>query len=501
MYNLLIKLLFLLTLALPKAFSCELFERTIVDGLSKQWNQEYTGADLVSAYLKKHKVRFDPDLVETWDNNFNEHRFKVGNIIAGPYSSSLIPYYGSTPFRSFYKTKDAFTEGKSIEDLYGKSLPHYINVSMPMEGTDNSALLSKMVEMAKRGTVFIVSAGNDDSFVYTIKDKLKKEANIILVASVNAKGYPSKFNSVSKAVTIAAPADHFVWTADRSGDEYFFGGTSAATPQVTAALAMFTTLTKYKLSAKEAHRLLVQTAQKSPVFPAPHFLGAGMLNVYRIFKVAQKLNNSCSSEDCIEKSLKLSSTYLFKNKAPLSLDRASFEGLSCESKKDYLAQIRSLILSNDHNAVYADFLASILDEHEYCQNSLYYSKVSSSNKRSDEGLIKDLIANEEDANLVKYVLSYPGNRDRKDLVDEIEKKGLADVEILFFLLKNKKPENYDLVYESIIKTSFVNDLIADSQLFKENSIWKTFYRKRLDLKGFHELDVTSENIREHLLTK
>ncbi len=109
--------------------------------------------------------------------------------------------------------------------------------------------------------------------------------NVISVGGYSVRPQDDKANvfNYGTAVTTTAPGTG-VLTADGLDTYGFFGGTSAATPLVTGALALLLSTKKFLPSM--AKQLLLETAEK---FPDPQAPSQGGLDILALIKAEQRI--------------------------------------------------------------------------------------------------------------------------------------------------------------------------------------------------------------------
>ena len=286
------------------------------------WAQHYVGADLLREELEKLDVSFEkiPGLVAVWDSPDQKHYQYVSQIIAGAKPSAIIPR--QTPFPIYYPNE--------IQQFYRTCLqngncPLYINHSMPW-GSGNYEQFVPL--MSSRGNTIITSAGNKYRAVMPKKNHTARNLRAIVVTSLDPQGRPSHFTSYSDAATIAAPSDNSIRSYDFAGNRENFSGTSGATPLVTGALGGFTLLSGYPLETLEARFVLEKTAIPLPFLPRSHLLGSGMLNAYKMGRVALRLKERCEKfspelrDACFYNAVRNENVYRFETESRELFSRA-----------------------------------------------------------------------------------------------------------------------------------------------------------------------------------
>ena len=145
-------------------------------------------------------------------------------------------------------------------------------------------------------TVVVQAVGNDFPNYVNIFNRLSFEgrkqdllgSRVIQVGSVDQMGVVSAFSESSENVVVLAPGD-FEGVRAFDGEKITkFGGTSASTPLVSAALADVAAFLP-RLHRNEAEHLLRQTAIKTSTNEVSELNGAGVLNHYKLLRVAKRL--------------------------------------------------------------------------------------------------------------------------------------------------------------------------------------------------------------------
>ena len=293
------------------------------------WAQHYVGADLFRKELEQSqslKTHNPASFIDVWDTSREEHGEYVSQIIAGPQPSALIPFETILPYRDLDERNYIENYRKLFTNcLQTRSCPIYINNSM---GWNNSSTIAYFAAiLSSRGSTLIAAAGNENSPVPAIRNQLAKNNRLLLVSSLDPDGYPSKFTNFGETVTIAAPADFSLRSYNFKGDQTDFGGTSGATPLVTGALGGFSLLSGYPLNTWEAKFLLQKTSIPLPWTPKEHLVGVGMLNAYKISRVALALKERCHTSpehnECISDALRSENTYQFERESTKLMSSAT----------------------------------------------------------------------------------------------------------------------------------------------------------------------------------
>ena len=520
--------------------NCELVSRIQaphdIEGLSTYWAQEYTGADLVREKFEKSTPPYPVpnNLFAVWDDDLQKHGQYVSNLISGPNRSALIPEKQSRPFILVQSTSDYISafEARVQECRNEKSCPNYINHSMNWK---KSQLIANSVKKISENAVFVTSSGNGWKFTEDVKIKAASEGNIILVASLAPTGLASEFTSISSEVTISAPSDMAITSFDNAARSARFGGTSAAAPQVTAALAAFTLISGLPLTTSEAKKILQKTALKHPFYPTKNSLGGGMLNSYKIAEVAFKITKECSSEsnkiDCARAKLQDENTYSFPPKSPDLLKKSAELFPQCHGQKDLIknkpsCEEQKLLFNELRKEALLNPMASKLWETISCiskldglsKNAQFYEAMGKREQISDESLLNELFKLDESYHVYKYVLTHPDWKNRPELVERLIQNDVSGNKIAEFILtqphwrdhpefikdlmlKGRYMDHYILQFalskshwqdhpefvEEIIRRDLVKDDDIDLYIFS-NDEWKNIFKKRL---GLEQVDAKS----------
>lgn len=403
---------------------CILVEKEFVKtlpGLSKFWAQEYTGADLVREELIQYDTSKINDLIGVWDTNKDEHGEHVSNLIASSKRSALIPLKSPEQIQhidlkragSYFET---YEKNRQQCELRNKC-PHYFNNSMSWFGTGLIREAVNELTNSGKDRVFVVSAGNHSTNLAkedSGQQSSSRDGDIILVASHSFDGYRSRFSNYSDQIWISAPANNEITTYYNNGQEKTFGGTSAAAPQVTAALAAFTIVTGYKLNTEQSKTLLKNSAIK--FYPTGSLaMGAGYLNSFKIHEVAKRIKAKCNDKKdlemkrCVESLLNNVGTYEFSEDETL-FDKVKNEfsycneqkvqqvgkicsekelEFSCNKRKEVFRNLRKAIFLNPKNKQYLNYLSCIYKNEGFNHNADYYANLGKRASQTDEEFIAE----------------------------------------------------------------------------------------------------------------
>jgi len=368
-------------------------------GLSALWTQEYTGSDLLHEELITLNLEYPSNLIAILDNDWghNNHATGVMNLMASELPTALLPpielqfYQGN--WLGDYGAVAERSEKSGIYPMYINNSMTWGDLEVPFFGWLNSlSVYSSFERLSKGNSLAVVCAGNKgmDKISEAQKISASEKLNLILVGSSNPYGFVSSFSQYAPTTAILAPGDYYQSSANHDGTLMKFGGTSGSTPEVTATLAAFTAITGVQLSRDEARALLSKTALIAP--DSYYHLttkNVGLLNSYKIGKVAIRLKDVCSRMDapidCIHKNIFNNAFYNFAKSETLASDLSKFScGVikresdptfsSCE-KRDALKNIRANALLTGHPALFNE-LACIYRSLGYSVNASYFETLS-----------------------------------------------------------------------------------------------------------------------------
>ena len=195
------------------------------------------------------------------------------------------------------------------------NMPSYLNNSMTW-GAPHYMGAIKAFKAISPPTIIVTSGGNNArKRPFTDQNKVRgsKEFDAIIVGSLSSYGHRSSFSQKGEEVTIMAPSNYELTSADRNGKYKRFSGTSGAAPLVTGSLAAFSWMSGYQPTAKEAKLLLKKTAIPLRTSNAdPQLNGPGMLNTYKLGMVGKRLREQCGADiECFKNLIQQDSTYEF----------------------------------------------------------------------------------------------------------------------------------------------------------------------------------------------
>jgi hypothetical protein len=284
----------------PLGDSC-LLASTPLSRLFPFWAQAQTGALLVA--LDQNNPIYHPHEVAALIRAIDTSREgNHGGLVTNLMASGAL----SAPIRllkqemNFYdQSQNSLNEYERFIDYLGiewalrecitlENCPHYINHSAGWLNSDEMRL--QVQEFNRQtGGFFVVASGNHGGQTENAQIQAVQDQTVLLVGSSSPEGMISGFTSLGPE-QIFAPSDASL-RSYAQGRYQQFGGTSGASPQVTAALGLFSLITGQRLSRNQAYDLLqiTSTDQVDQVsrerFP--------LLNTWRIYQLAHHIKNRC----------------------------------------------------------------------------------------------------------------------------------------------------------------------------------------------------------------
>lgn len=268
--------------------------------LKQYWHSNYESKIIPNMEAIKKRAKQHEEY-KTLADDFLGHGTSTLGIIAGeePVGVSSLGEIGRLSVDSRYAFANyAAADSDKIPAVINSSLTHSLlkNDALPGGGTravQTTSLDAEMLLNAKKfleKTIYVTAAGND--FPQPI-DTFKKDLGnkMIIVGSADPGGFPSTFSQVSEHVVVLAPSDNFLQSIDADGKIVRFGGTSGAAPMVSGVLADVKSILP-SLTRDEAVYMLQKTATRTTINNVSTVNGAGVLNHYKMLRVAKRLHEA-----------------------------------------------------------------------------------------------------------------------------------------------------------------------------------------------------------------
>ena len=401
-------------------------------GLHPFWAQQYTGADLLRKKLEQQDDFTVPEhLFSIWDSKERFHGEYVSQLIAGPNPSAPIPLNKPRNYTELNHIIKSNEQHYTFMNCLHEGLcPSYINISMSLPRPSDE--VSNIINLIDRANITVIfSAGNEEELVSLDKRKYARaKQGVILVANCDSYGNPAFDSSYAPEIIVCAPGES-VRSYDFLDRWKRFDGTSAAAPQVTAALSAFTAITGYSLNSREAKHLLKKTAIPHPRLLVNSNMGAGMVNTLKIGEVAFKLQKLCQEDNaCYAQKLLEKDTFAFSINKQELLERTSKLFPYCSGKegefpeKETLVQdLRKAALLNPYDGELWSALACINRQQCLWQHNKYYASLADRTRKTDREIISDLLQDKK----YEFVNRYFPLSDRK-VTEELLKKSSSILE-------------------------------------------------------------------------
>ena len=220
-----------------------------------------------------------------------DHAMMVAHLIAG-----TEPFLGTSANAEIARIID--TSGVQDKQALLKKFvdtPGIINVSMSLPTQQPRKMKNFLSDIGEK-TLIIQSAGND--FAKKELDTIGKQLNIVqkyldvpsmfLVGSTDPDGFVSDFSNSNNYVVVTAPSSNMRYRTYNGYSKGFFGGTSGAAPLVSGVLADVRSILP-ELTRTVAVALLQSTAIKTATNEVSDLNGAGVVNHYKMLRVALRL--------------------------------------------------------------------------------------------------------------------------------------------------------------------------------------------------------------------
>lgn len=409
--------------------------------LSFYWAQELIGSDLLKEELKDMGNTNTPiNFITIVDQKNQEknprHPEYVCNLISDNDYHSIIPELSKENIKSFEDLRNQ----QNISDItttIENEKPSLVNISLSWNDNlqETATALNKIISTAhSTNSIIVISAGNIEGkndeetsnqrrlcngradahnypikncFVDTHKVNASTTFNAILTGSLSPNGQPSDFSKKSSEVSILAPSDNYLTSADKDGNYFNFGGTSGAAPLVTGSLAAFEWLSGYHPTGEEAKILLEKTAIPTQSSKCNGKHGKGILNTYRLGLTALNLkekcdkckeqcndnqyphicqSNKCNQQKCFKDKIQLPNTYQFsfdsqeyekiKTKFPeCDKNSSSNKIIPCDEKRTAFKELRKAVLLHPQKAYLWDTLSCVYEKNGFTQNANMLKKI------------------------------------------------------------------------------------------------------------------------------
>ena len=311
------------------------------------------------------------------------HVTAVANLMSGkpPVGISLTGAIVAEVERTYSEDEDDM----SYMILISNTHRHIDIINMSLYFTSFEAIQALSEYAAEVGGIIqVVCAGNDfPTPLYGQGDDGTQLLNLITVGSCAPTGYFSYFSRAGKRLTISAPSDDDIQSiAAGTGELTSFGGTSGAAPLVSGALADVLSIIPY-LNLDEVIHLLQTTAIPTSINARNE--GSGVLNYYKLLRVAEKIHHTAAGDrQKIKQLIYDDSMYDF------SAEAQQYQQAAQDNPDNALHALRLAFFLNPHNNDTRTQLATLYRQAGYESQALFYDNPTTA---SDDPRI---------ANIVKY---------------------------------------------------------------------------------------------------
>ena len=348
--------------------------------LTPYWAQEYVGSDLARKFIQEYSGNLPESIgFALIDAIMKDHHTAVSNLVnhesmigASQRGKKLVSDIFPSELAAEWKTDGEEPAFVRVLDQLSDLGPGVVNVS---RGIDDTPAIRQGLSLLSRTALICVSAGND--YPEQMETIFNKNDNLIAVGSSSPVGLISYFSQEGNAVTVLAPAGSFAlsFRAEYGNTPAYvaFGGTSAATPEVCGSL-INAKLFLGNLTTQNAKQLLRKTS--TPLFHnvmGDRKNGAGMLNHYKLVRVAARLSergiDGAKSEAFADEKI-----YDFKSEASALLieGKKNLSAIDCETKKSGLLALRKSFLL-EPTSESAQLLASLYRQQGREVNAVFYA--------------------------------------------------------------------------------------------------------------------------------
>ena len=316
-----------------------------------------------------------------------------------------------------------------------------VNVSMNDFPLNRS--ITDLVNRIDPKIPIVQSSGNDGILPTRHAMHPEEYSRVILVGNMAENGLIDETSSESEAVTIVAPGSITIQSWNAQGPASF-GGTSAAAAVVSGALSNALSI-RPGLTSDQLKEILVKTAVKIPSsLEKVKKNGAGMVNAYKIARVAERLANLPPTSD-VNSQLKDPKLFDFESEADLHFERAKklldfSAGPECENLTKAVELLREAYLLSSHEGARKE-LIRIYHLLDLPFMKMFYQSLGSSSEIADVVKASIRLQNEYPSLAGSGIRSVDLISDKKEQAEWIEKIPKKDAKFshsgahLFHLLK------------------------------------------------------------------
>lgn len=343
--------------------------------LSDFWAYEVSGIDLVEEERAAsiHLLRPTPTYV--CDSTFEDHYIKVRAVVDG--MLNILPSVGVC-HRDGGKDVLEFSNTLANQEVNSS----IVNLSLGLESSFPNLQRS----------ILVIASGNDwnegEPELSIYNELFMSRDKSIFVGAMGPDGFATTYSQEGEKISILAAVGEQELTSCHVKPCISLSGTSFAAPQVTyifkAIRELLPSISKTQL-IKILEKSAIQTFHS--IYESPKMNGAGLLNAYKMWKIAKRIYDSCgkSNSACNDRVLNDNLTYVFPVETYNSNLFASnfpecgsqiFSGMSCGDKKTAFHKLRKNFLLSPNNDYYRKSLQCAYKQIGYTLNAVLYENLS-----------------------------------------------------------------------------------------------------------------------------
>ena len=361
--------IFMEELALSDAFKNVRISKELGDKLTEEAEaklramQEYVdnweGDEFGAAFESYHKIISGDD---------SAHIAAVANLLVGNAPVGISKHGVIAAIANFAYEK----AGKDHLQVYlTQNIKTHVDIVHLSVFLDNPHEYQAIAALGERhGNFLLIGSAGNDYPQPVFGDNSISDIAFISVGSCNPAGSPSHFSQCGK-LNILAPSDDYSQTYKHNSSTLaIFGGTSAASPLVSGAVADFLAiLPSQKITYPQLEKLLHATA--IPVAVDPEIDGdIRVLNYYKLLRVALRIRYAVENNltsDKVQQMVEDAATYDFGAEA----EKAKQLALKSVGE-DYFNYLRQAFFLNPHDSEIRTLLSNIYRTHGLQAQAIYY---------------------------------------------------------------------------------------------------------------------------------
>lgn len=326
------------------------------ESVTPLWAQEYIGADLVrDELLKWSPTELKKVPLAIVDLGFEEEHIQLTEPISVPKqrngNRTMRAHHGTSVANLLtgptqYRVSDQVSL-INLTAVHYSGAYHYMwrnfekNEVFPKVITNSlgwtDERIPEVVEKAhEKKTLWFLAAGND--FPTPVRG-IEKSSKALMIGSFAPSGLTSFETQNDPALIVLAPANEELATINGYGEEHLFGATSGATPLVAGSVINILSFLP-NLNRDQVITLIRKSSFKSVENKLGLNQMPGLLNGYKLFKVAQKIFNQCGENTiCHNQLINNDQTYIFSRESSV-LKCDAVKAMNCEEMNNSLKEMR-----------------------------------------------------------------------------------------------------------------------------------------------------------------